>query len=77
MSELRPYDPQSPDAMFSRIIARLDAQDEVLKRIEGHVVKTNGRVSVLERWRDVVTTKAATVSAGVAVAAWLLERFLR
>jgi len=38
------YDAHSPDAMFSRIIARLDEQDTVLKRIDAGVAKTNGRV---------------------------------
>ena len=71
------YDPQSTDAMFSRIIQRLDAQDEALRRIEEQTVKTNGRVSALERWRDVTTAKVAVMSAGVSSAiafgAWLIK----
>lgn len=71
------YDPQSTDAMFSRIIQRLDAQDEILRRIEAQTVKTNGRVSSLERWRDVTMAKVAVMSAGVssavALGAWLIK----
>lgn len=76
MSEPRPYDPNSADAMFARILQRMDAQDQTLGRIEGKVDKTNGRVNALERWRDVVSAKAAVISAGIALAAWLLERLI-
>lgn len=74
------YDPNSTDAMFSRILQRMDAQDKVLERIDEGVAKTNDRVTVLERWRDVITAKVAVVSGGisacVAAGAWLLD-FLR
>lgn len=73
------YDPRSPDAMFARILQRMDTQDLALGRIERGVEKTNGRVSALEKWRDVVTAKvagiAATVSALVALLAWLAKNF--
>jgi hypothetical protein len=48
------YDPNSPDAMFSRIMGRLDDQDKVLTRIEAQTTKTNGRVSKLEteHWKQ-------------------------
>ena len=75
-----PYDPQSTDAMFSRIIERLDRQDEVLKRIEAQTTKTNGRVSKLENWRTEIAAKVAVISGGVSAlvggVAWLLQ-FLR
>lgn len=75
-----PYDPQSTDAMFSRIIERLDRQDEILKRIEAQTTKTNGRVSLLESWRTEIGAKVAVISGGVSAAiggaAWLFQ-FLR
>jgi hypothetical protein len=43
------YDPNSVDAMLSRILQRLDEQDKVLVRIEEQTTKTNGRVSALEK----------------------------
>lgn len=82
------YDPHSPDAMFSRIIQRLDEQDRqardssaqfltVLGEIRDEVRKTNGRVSAIERWRDVITAKTAGIAAGasavVSLALWLLK----
>ncbi len=71
------YDPQSTDAMFSRIMQRLDTQDEILKRIEAQTIKTNGRVSLLETWRTELTAKVAVISAGVssavAIGAWVFK----
>jgi len=48
------YDPNSPDAMFSRILEKLDEQDKILARIESQTTKTNGRVSKLENehWKQ-------------------------
>jgi hypothetical protein len=72
------YDPNSTDAMFSRIIQRLDAQDSILTEIRDGVRKTNGRVNGLEKWRDVITGKVAgisfAVSAVVGVATWLFSK---
>jgi hypothetical protein len=97
------YNPNSPDALFSRIIARLDAdaearkefrtqiltrlddgtkrmdaQDQALERIEVQALKTNGRVTVLEKkWKHVAAkiATAATVLAAVGQALlWLAEK---
>ena len=48
------YNPNSTDAMLSRIMERLDEQDETLKRIEAQTIKTNGRVTKLEgeHWKQ-------------------------
>ena len=62
------FDPNSTDAVFARILQRLDAQDAALQRIETGVNKTNGRVNSLERdkWyqRGVVAT-ISVLAAGV------------
>lgn len=54
------YDPESQDAMFSRILEKLENQEHTLKEIKDQVYKTNGRVNSLERdrWyqRGVVAT---------------------
>lgn len=74
------YDPQSMDAMFSRILQRMDTQDAILQRIDAGVTKTNGRVNALERWRDVITSRvaliASIVSGAVGVAGWLINIYL-
>lgn len=71
------YDPNSTDAMFARILQRLEAQDKLLEQIASGVAKTNGRVTALERWRDVLTAKVAMVSgcvsAAVAAGAWIIK----
>lgn len=69
------------DAMFSRIIQRLESQDVLLSRIDAGVAKTNGRVTALEKWRDVVTAKtaliASLVSGGVGVLVWAIGLFFK
>ena len=86
------YDANSNDAMFSRIIAKLEEQDRaaassrteligVLREVRDEVKKTNGRVTSLEKWRTVVNAKVTTIAAAVSVAAslaaWIVERFTR
>ena len=47
----------------------------MLVRIEEGVTKTNGRVTKLEKWRDIVTAKAALIASAVSfvigLAGWL------
>lgn len=62
------YDPNSSDAMFSRLMNRLDTQDDTLKQILSEVRKTNGRVTKLETEGAVTRGKVAAVSALVSAA---------
>ena len=73
------FNPHSTDAMFSRVLSRLDEQDRssektnadfllVLSEIRTETAKTNGRVTAIERWRDVVTAKTAVIAAGLSLA---------
>ncbi len=72
------FDPHSTDAMFAKVLARLDEQDRtasktnadfllVLSEIRTEAKKTNGRVTGLERWRDVITAKVAVIAAGASL----------
>ena len=71
------YDPNSTDAMFSRVLQRLDTQDATLSAILAEVRRTNGRVSSLEEWRLTTKVKVATVSAlvsaGVGGMVWVVS----
>ena len=84
------YDPNSTDAMFSRVLARLDEQDRaaiktnndflvILGEIRNEAKRTNGRVTELERWRDIITAKTAAIAGGISAtigaAAWLFQHF--
>ena len=79
--EGRGFDPNSHDAMFATILARMDNQDHKLDEILAHVEKTNGRVTALEWWRDLVKAKVALVSAGISAAvatgAWIFSKLLQ
>ncbi len=73
------YDPNSQDSVFTRIMEKLEKLDKQTDRIEHQVRLTNGRVTGLERWKDVITAKVAGVAAVTSVLigglAWVLERF--
>lgn len=49
---------------------------ESLGRIEAQVVKTNGRVSALELWKEGLMAKVAGVTSAVAVGWVLLKEFI-
>ena len=62
------YRPHSADAMFSRILQRLDEMSGKLQEIKEQVSATNGRVTTLERekWHQ------RGIVAGLSVAATAL-----
>ena len=73
------YDPNSTDSMLSRILERMDSQDAKLESIHEQVILTNGRVKLLEVWRDElkgkVTIIAGILSIGIsALTHWILKR---
>ena len=63
------FNEHSTDAMFSRILQRMDTQDASLARIEAATEKTGTRVDTLERERWYQRGIVAAVSVG-AVAIW-------
>jgi GTPase len=71
------YDPNSDDAMFSRIIRELESISRHLQRIETHLVATDDRVSSLEASRTEQRVKtsliALAVSAFGVVAGWWVQ----
>jgi hypothetical protein len=76
-SDEKGFNPNSHDATFARVLARMDEQDRKLDSILSHVERTNGRVTALELWREVLKAKVAVISAGisafVAFSAWALD----
>jgi hypothetical protein len=74
------YNQNSTDAVLSRITEKLDELGRKMDRIEVQTIKTNGRVSGIERWRDVVNARvgviAAAISGLITFAAWVIQRFV-
>lgn len=63
------FNPNSNDAVLSRILQRMDAQDAQLARIEKGVNHTNERVNGLERDRWYQRGMVAAIGVVIA-AAW-------
>ena len=69
------YDPSSENAMFAKILQKLDTQDATLSEIKNQVYKTNGRVNAIEneRWyqRGIVASIGVVASL---VWSWISNR---
>ena len=85
------YDPNSVDAMFGKVMTRLDEQDRsagktnadfllILTEIRTEARKTNGRVTTLETNEAVnrgrVAILATCVSAVVGAVGWFASHFM-
>lgn len=46
---------------FETLMKRMDSQDRDLREIKDHVQKTNGRVSLLEKWQSYLDGRNAAV----------------
>lgn len=62
------YSNREIEAMFHEI-------KDTLKRIEEQVIKTNGRVSLLELWKEGVMAKFSGIVASIAVLWVLIKEF--
>ena len=69
------YDPLSVNAQLSSILTRMDAQDKMMENILSQCIKTNGRVSMLESFKNELKGKVAILAAVVsALTAWFIKR---
>ena len=69
------YDPLSIDSQLSTILTRMDAQDAKLEHILVQCIKTNGRVTMLEVFKNELKGKVAILAAVVStITAWIIKR---
>ena len=69
------YDPLSVNAQLSSILTRMDAQDKMMENILSQCIKTNGRVTMLEVFKNELKGKVAILAAVVsALTAWFIKR---
>ena len=69
------YDPLSIDSQLSTILTRMDAQDAKLEHILVQCIKTNGRVTMLEVFKNELKGKVAILAAVIsAFTAWIIKR---
>jgi hypothetical protein len=61
---------------FEEIRVALNKQDAVLLEIKTQVIKTNGRVSLLEMWKEGLMAKVTTVFASISIFWVLFKEFI-
>lgn len=69
------YDPLSVNAQLSSILTRMDSQDKMLEQVLQQCIKTNGRVTMLESFKNELKGKVAVLAAVISAAtAWIIKR---
>jgi len=69
------YDPLSVNAQLSSILTRMDSQDKMLEQVLQQCIKTNGRVTMLEVFKNELKGKVAVLAAVIsAITAWIIKR---
>lgn len=69
------YDPSSENAMFAKILQKLDTQDATLSEIKNQVYKTNGRVNAIENERWYQRGIVASIGIGASLVwSWISNR---
>jgi len=66
------FDPNSNDAMFAQILAKLDEQRSLLNDIKDSMEKAEHRITLLEHWREELRGKTAAWSAFISVVVGIL-----
>ena len=61
------FDPNSNDAMFAQILAKLDEQKSLLDDIKESLEKAEHRITLLEHWREELKGKVAIVAAATSL----------
>ena len=69
------FDPLSVNAQLSSILTRMDSQDKMLEQVLQQCIKTNGRVTMLESFKNELKGKVAVLAAVIsALTAWFIKR---
>ena len=70
------FDPNSNDAMFAQILAKLDEQRSLLNDIKDGLEKAEHRITLLEHWREELRGKTAAYSVIISAVVGLLTSLI-
>jgi|688.fasta_scaffold70176_2 hypothetical protein len=80
-TEAMSFDPHSNDAMFAKVLAKLDEHGVVLKEIREAGQQTEREIETLKSWRDNFQGRITVIAALVSIASGILVsvvlRFLK
>lgn len=65
------FDPHSNDAMFAKVLAKLDEHGAMLKEIKEQGTRSEQRIAMLEAWRDELKGRVAVLAVIVSILATL------
>lgn len=65
------FDPHSNDAMFAKVLAKLDEHGAMLKDIKEQGQRSEQRIALLEAWREELKGRVAVLAVIVSVLATL------
>lgn len=66
------FDPHSNDAMFAKVLAKLDEHGAMLKEIKEQGTRSEHRIAMLEAWRDELKGRVAVLAVLVSALATIL-----
>lgn len=66
------FDPHSNDAMFAKVLAKLDEHGAMLKEIKEQGSRSEHRIAMLEAWRDEFKGRVAVLAVLVSALATII-----
>lgn len=70
-AEMTSFDPHSNDAMFAKVLAKLEEHSAMLQEIKNQGEHSERKIALLENWKSELTGKMAVVALIVSFVATL------
>jgi hypothetical protein len=75
-AEMTTFDPHSNDAMFAKVLAKLEEHSAVLKEIKDQGEHSERKIASLENWRSELTGRMAVIALLVSFGATLVIQLI-
>lgn len=75
-AEMSSFDPHSNDAMFAKVLAKLEEHSTMLQEIKDQGEHSERKIALLENWKSELTGKMAVVALVVSFIATLVIQLI-